>query len=256
MTDKAFSELIDRVQPHAPGCPYPTIINAIRQAAIAGCERTLSWRYQIPRFYLVPGVHEYSFTRPTNADVHAVFSATANDDPLSLLNLDTALAQYPAWANLYSGEDASVVWSETPDAGAFNAGVYDDDIYDTNSDFVLPAAIVAEASTPETMVQLTPQQYIILPLPDEGPYLMRMFVALKPTRAATTMASDIMDELEDIIFHKACEDLQLMPNKPWTDPASAQINASKYRYQSWERKARANLGHVRGSLGVRNRSFI
>lgn len=252
MTDRAFTTLINRINPSVPGCPYPTIKNYIRDSAIKVCERTLAYRYSVPLFELVPGVHEYAFERPSNTDVQAVFAAIMNDRPLEMLNLDEAIRRYPTWATLYSGEDASELWSETPSMALDNPE-YGEELFDGDSEFVLPDSIIAEASTPRCMVQVSPQHYIVVPLPDDTTYEMRMFLALKPTRDATGMETRIFDELEDVIMHKVLEDLLVLPNVPWTNPDLAMFHSKKYQYLVHERRARANLGHVRGTMSVRPR---
>lgn len=255
MTDRAFSTLVTRLQPHVPQCPRPTIIQNVREAAIHLCERTLAWRYMVPLYDLLPGVHEYAFERPTNSDVQAIFGAVVNGSPLKQLTLDDAIRLYPDWATLFSGEDAEEVWSETP-GNYVGATTYNDSLFDDGSTFVLPDSIVADASTPRAIVQVSPQKYIILPLPDgEETYTMRMFVALKPTRDATDMDSEAFDDLEDAIFYRALENLLLLPQKPWSNVDLAAVYARKYLALATERKANANIGHARGTVSVRMRPW-
>lgn len=255
MPNKAFSTLVSRIQPHVPQCPHPVIVNHVRDAAIKACERSLAWRYEVPTFRLLPGVHEYAFEVPTNAEVHAVIGFTVNDSLLVPLNLDTALAQYPEWADLFSGEDAEELWSETP-GGYINAPAYNEEVFNGGSDFELPDSIVAEGSTPEAYTVVSPQRYVVLPLPDGDTYIARQFLALKPLRTATDMDEQAMNELEDSIFHKTCEDLMFMQKTPWFNPDLAIVHGRKYASQSLERRARSNLGHVRGSLGARSRPWV
>lgn len=255
MADKSFSDLVARANPSVPGCPTPTITNYLRDAAIKVCESTLAWKYEIPRFDLIPGVHEYPFDIPTNSDAHSISACLMNGIPLKLLNLDDAIALHPEWADLYSGEDLSTVWSETAST-TFNTSEFNESEFNNGSTFVLPDAIVADASTPDTCCMLTPDKFIVVPLPDgEVPYNIRMFVSLKPKRSATTMAEKILDELEDLIIHKALEDLLVLPNVPWADRELSGFHSQKYFYHMQEKRARANLGHVRGSLSVRQRAW-
>lgn len=255
MADRNFSTLVPRVNGNVSGCPYPTIEQHIRDAAIEVCSQTLAYRYEIPRFNLTPGVHEYTFNVPTNTEVHAIFAAIMNDRPLALLNLDAAIRQHPEWADLYSGEDSSVVWSETP-SGAIGEEAYNEGTFNSNPDFVVPDAIVADGGTPRTLTQVSPDKYIVLPLPDnDATYAMRMFVALKPLRSATAMQENAFSELEDVVFHRACQTLLLMPNTPWFDGALATYHGKQYTYFKSERRARANLGNNRGSLSVQMRRF-
>jgi hypothetical protein len=255
MADRTFASLVPRVQASVPGCPQPTIVQYIRDAAIRTCERTLYWRYQVPLFNLLPGVHEYTYSKPINTDVHAVFDAIVNERPLEKLTLEQAIAQYPAWADLYSGQDPAVVWSETP-SGSFNSFDYNEALFNENSAYVLPDAIVADGSTPRSITQINADKFIVLPLPDaERTYQCRMFVALKPKRSATAMDEFIMDELEEVLMHGALQHLLVLPNQTWSDRELAAYHAKQYVYQTSERRARANLGNVRGTMRARMQPF-
>jgi hypothetical protein len=255
MADQAFSSLVYKVSPSVPGCPQPTMVQYIKDAAIRVCERTLAWRYQPPLFNLLPGVHEYSYNKPTNTDVHVVFDAVVNCYPLQKLTLEQAIFQWPCWANLYSGEDPSVLWSLTSPSG-FNIPEYNEDQYNQQNTFVLPSSIVAEASTPAAICQLTPDKYIILPLPDnQRTYEVRMFLALKPKRTATGMDEVMISELEDVIVHGALQNLLVLPNTNWSDRELAAYHARQYVFHLNERRARANLGNVRGVMSARMQSF-
>jgi hypothetical protein len=255
MADRTFASLVPRVAPSAPGCPQPTLIQYIRDSAIRTCERTLAWRYQVPLFNLLPGVHEYTYNRPTNADVHVMFEAVVNDRPLERLTMEKAIELYPQWADLYSGEDPSVVWSLTP-SGSFNSFDYNEALFNENSPYVLPDAIVADGSTPQSITQVSPDKYIILPLPDaQRTYQCRMFLALKPKRSATGMDEVAFDELEEAIMHGALQHLLVLPNTNWSDRELAAYHAKQYVFQTSERRARANLGNVRGMMRTRMQPF-
>lgn len=255
MAERNFSDLVARATPSVPGCPSKTIENYVRDAAINICERTLAWRYQIPLFNLLPAVHEYAFEVPSNTEVQAIFAALVNSSPLRLMNLDDAICAYPAWADLFSGEDAAELWSETPSA-ALNEYTYNEETFDGISDFVLPDSVVADASTPKACTQLTPHRYIVLPLPDGATtYEMRMFVALKPRRDATSMDNDMFNELEDVILHRALNNLLILPNVPWSDRELAAYHAKQFTFLTGMARARANLGNNRASLTVRPQRF-
>jgi len=256
MADRAFASLVSRVNPSVPGCPYPMILEYIRNSAIRTCERTLAWRYQVPLFNLLPGVHEYAYNRPTNADVHVMFEAVVNDRPLERLTMEKAIELYPQWADLYSGQDPSVVWSLTPPLSTFNTPQYNGAQFNQGSSYVLPPAIVADASTPQSITQISPDKYIILPLPDaQTTYQCRMFLALKPKKTATGMDEVVFDDLEEAIMHGALQHLLVLPNQAWADRELASYHAKQYSFQTAERRARANLGNVRGMMRVRMQPF-
>ena len=251
MADRTFASLVPRVQPSVPGCPHATIVQYIRDSAIRTCERTLAWRYQVPLFNLLPGVHEYLYDKPAGTDVHVMFEAVVNKRPLERLTMEKAIELYPQWADLYSGEDPSVVWSQTP-SGSFNSFDYNEALFNENSPYVLPDTIVADGSTPQSITQVSPDKFIILPLPDgQRTYQCRMFVALKPKRSATGMDEVIFDELEEAIMHGALQHLLVLPNQAWSDRELAAYHAKQYLFTLTERRARANLGNARGMMRVK-----
>lgn len=255
MADRTFASLVPKVNPSVPGCPTQTIIQYVRDAAIRTCERTLAWRYQVPLFDLLPGVHEYAYNKPVAADAHAIFAAIVNGNHLEKLTLDDALRLYPQWADLYSGEDPSVLWSLTDPSG-FNTDEYNDALFDDGTTFVLPESVVADASTPRSICQVTPDKFIVLPLPNaDVTYTMRMFLALKPKRTATAMDEIIFDDLEDVIVHGALQHLLVLPNSNWTDRELAAYHAKQYTFQIAERRARANLGNARGTMRAKMQPF-
>lgn len=217
MATREFKTLITRINPSVPGCPQETMFQYIRDAAIRACEKTLAWRYTQPKFNLTPGVPQYSYNKPFDTDVHAVFAVWLNDDPLDRLTLDEAIERYPAWVDTYTvAEDIAEFGSE-----------------------------------PRAITQLNPHQYVILPLPDaEKTYTVRMIYALKPSRTATEMDEVIFNDLEEVIMHGALQHLLVLPNTNWSDRELAAYHAKQFLAQVTERRARANLGNARGSLSV------
>ena len=214
MADRAFTTLVTRIQPSVPGCPQPTIIQYIREAAIRTCEKTLAWRYQPALFNLTASVSEYAYSKPANTDVHVMFDAVVNKRPLERLTMEKAIELYPQWTAADS------------------------------------------ASTPQSITQLTPDQYIILPLPDAlATYQVRMFLALKPKRNATGMEEIVFDELEDAITHGALQQLLVLPDVQWSDRELAVYHAKQFTYQCAERRARANLSNMRGTVRAKMQPF-
>ena len=255
MADRTFASLVPKINPSVPGCPQPTMIQYIRDAAIRTCERSLSWRWVEPKYNLLPGIYEYAYNKPTNTDVHVVFDAIINDAPLQKLTLEQALYQFPYWADLYSGVDPNVVWQNSP-PNLFNQQQFNVGQYNGNQGTSLPPEAVAEATDPRAICQLTPDKYIILPLPDDSKtYTMRIFYALKPKRSSTGMDEVIFEELEDVIIHNALQHLLVLPNTNWSDRELAAYHAKQFIFNLSERRARANLGNVRGVMTARMQRF-
>lgn len=255
MADRTYASLVPKISPSVPGCPQPTMVQYIRDAAIRSCERSLAWRWMQPTYDLLPGVYEYFYNKPANTDVHVVFDAIVNDAPLQKLTLEQALYQFPYWADLYSGVDPNIVWLNSQ-PNLFNVNQYNNPQYNGNGNPTLPDAAVAEGTDPRAVCQLTPDKYIILPLPDQAKtYTMRMFYALKPKRNSTGMDEVIFDELEDVITHNALQHLLVLPNTNWSDRELAAYHAKQFIFQLSERRARANLGNMRGVMTAKMQRF-
>ena len=249
--DRTFASLVPRVQASVPGCPQPTVLQHIRESAIRVCAETLGWRYEVPKFSLLPGVHRYYFRKPAATEVHAIFEVICNKRPLDRLTLEDAIARHPEWADLYSGADPWALTNQT----LVGQTEYNEQLYNESSLYEMPPEIVALASSPRSVCQVTPDQYIVLPLPDDAGYEIRMWVALKPTRSATGMDDVPFNDMEDVIFHGALQELLIQPEVHWRDLELASYHAKQYRYKLSERRARANLGNARGTMTVRMQPF-
>lgn len=68
-----FEMALSRVIPYANGCPEPTAIHHIRQAAIEFFQRTLAWRETLDPVLTVADQTEYVFPRPIETDIAKVF---------------------------------------------------------------------------------------------------------------------------------------------------------------------------------------
>ncbi|MGL4860504.1 MAG: hypothetical protein ACRC5A_12375 [Enterobacteriaceae bacterium] len=90
-----LTEFLPGLRERVPGCPEPVMLNALRQAAIRFCERTLLWRGG-DRFELA-GDCEFVCV-PANAHLVRIESATLDGEtliPVSLHSLDRHLPGWP-----------------------------------------------------------------------------------------------------------------------------------------------------------------
>ncbi|HWQ39177.1 MAG TPA: hypothetical protein VNM24_11325 [Burkholderiales bacterium] len=69
MTTKAWTAWYDEVLPDVPGCPQAVAKNAIRNAAIDFCERSLIWRADMEPISAVANQAEYDFEPEAGAAV-------------------------------------------------------------------------------------------------------------------------------------------------------------------------------------------
>ena len=244
---RPYSSILHKILPSVPECPQPLVEQVLRDSAIRVCERTLTWRYVTPEIKLTPGVHEYTFERPAGSDVFILFSAVVNGRHLSLLTLDQAIATYPQWAELYGGQSLDSVWSGTP-SGAFNGSAYNTQTYN-GPEQVSVNIELEDASEPRSIVQVVPQKFLTLPVPDaERDYMLRMSYALRPARSASGLPSEIFDDLEDAIVHTTLQHLLVIPNANWTDNNLSLYHGKQALFEMNSRRARANLGILRGTL--------
>ena len=65
----------------------------------------------------------------------------------------------------------------------------------------------------------------------------------------------MFDELEEVIMHGTLQHLLVLPNASWSDRELAAYHAKQYVFQTSERRARANLGNMRGAMRVRMQPF-
>jgi hypothetical protein len=62
------------------------------------------------------------------------------------------------------------------------------------------------------------------------------------------MEEAILNELEEAIVHGALQQLLVLPSVNWGDRELATYHAKQFLREVTERRARANLGNMRGTL--------
>lgn len=247
----SYDSLLGVVGEHVEGCPAPTIISHVRRATVRACEETLLWRHEEKPYALSPGIPEYSYQKPKNTEIHAIFLASVNGVPLERMTLDEATAKYPAWVEPFGGMSPQEIWANTQ-SGSINNYVFNDSVYNENPEFVSPESMFACGGTPMIFTQVSTDKFFVLPYPDDDEtYNLKLIYALKPTRTSTEIPDWVFNELEDTIIHQAVHTLLMLPDNPWTDTSLSAFHGRKARYHMSERRARANLGNARGSLTVK-----
>jgi hypothetical protein len=214
MATRLFTSVEGKIAPSVPGCPRPVIEQYVRDAAIEVCEKTLVWRYEQPLIRLTPGVYDYDYETPDDTEVVAIIHSAVNGAHISPATQDDFHRLYPAW----------------------------------------PSTDVNTRSMPRHISQFDPDQFILAPTPDNSQtYDIKLFVALKPTPDASGMDKTPFDECEQLIVHGALQHLLVLPDKSWTDRELATYHAKQFTYKTASRRAKANLGVARASMGVQMR---
>lgn len=67
-----WTSFYDLIAPDLPGCSFAAMDIALRQAAIAFCEQSLTWKYTHPDIAVVAATASYNYVPPTQAVVHVV----------------------------------------------------------------------------------------------------------------------------------------------------------------------------------------
>ena len=254
MSYRNFDTLLSRIEPSVPGCPRPMVLEHINRAARRACERTLAWRYAQPMYTLTAGVADYTYTKPTDSEVHAVFRVLVNDSPLAVLTLEEAIDHFPDWVDVFGGVDPAALWTGS---GSFDGTPFAAAEFNAPSSFTLSESALEGTSDPRYFTQVSPDRFVVLPAPDNvKPYAIRLFYALKPKTSSTSMPAVIVDDLEDTIVHNVLNELLVLPGVAWTDRELATYHARQYLAKSTERRARANLGTGRATLTARMRPFV
>ena len=82
---KPVTDFFSRITPHVVSCPDPVIQQALVDAAIEFCEKTLIIRYTPDSFPTVAGTATYDFDIPTYQEYSRVVYMTIDGKPLSPL---------------------------------------------------------------------------------------------------------------------------------------------------------------------------
>lgn len=94
----AFTAWYDDVMPHVPTCPLALALAEIREAAIAWCKHTRSWRYlQIAPIASVVGQQSYAPVLPANTQLVHVFQLNYLGRALDFATLAAFKAKSDTW---------------------------------------------------------------------------------------------------------------------------------------------------------------
>jgi len=216
MATRTFLSLENKLAASVPGCPAPTILQYVRDAAIEVCERTLAWRYEQYPIRLTAGVYEYEYEPPSQAEVCGIIHAAINGQDMPPKTQEDIHRMYPDW----------------------------------------PSADTTKRAEPRFIGQFDPDHFVVVPVPDGSrTYDMKLFLALRPTPDSTGMDKTAFDELEPLIIHGALQHMLVLPNKSWTDRELATYHARQFTYKISARRAKANLGVGRATFSVQMRPF-
>lgn len=80
-----LEDLYPFVLPSAPGCPDPTLLHHLRQAAIEFCERTLAWQQDLDPIVSVVDSQSYAMVFPAGSVLVKLLAFTVDGDEANVV---------------------------------------------------------------------------------------------------------------------------------------------------------------------------
>ena len=213
---KAYSAFLDYVMPHVPGCTNEMALLEIRNACIDFCEKSLILQRDHDPVTVVKGQVDYDFEPPTGYLVTKLMKAWYKTKELPPLAPD-----------------------EINRAEVYNRSFTGADVGQTD---------------PRNILQKDERTYTLYPVPSETvPMSLTMRIALKPTRASTTIDDVIFEDYAEAIAAGAKARLMMSPGKPYSNPQGAVAWLGMYQSGLNTARQRATHGNARGDLKVKLR---
>ena len=211
---KTYEDFYDEVLPYVPGCTPALAKVAIRNAVIDFCEGSLILQRDHDPVTVLQNTIDYDFEPPTGYLVTKLMKA---------------------W---YKGVELQpVAPDEVPSVQLYNARYPD---------------AVKSVNDPQVITQKDERTYAIFPFPKEtAAAALTMRVALKPTRASTTIEDVIYEDYAEVMGHGAKYRLMSSPNKPYSDGNGAGASRAFFEEGINTARQRATRGYVRSDLRVK-----
>jgi len=215
---KSYDEFLPYVLLDCPGVSDDAAIGALASAAIEFCEKSLILQRDADPMNIKAGVTDYDLDSPLSGHlVHKVMKAWCGMTRLTPVAPD----------DMDDPSHYNPAASPTPQDGQPTHFTQKDER--TISLWKTPGADAAKALT--------------------------MRVALKPSRAATSVDDVLFEDWVDVISAGAKASLMIIPNKPFSSPQMAAFNQGAFVAGINKAMIKANKGHTRANLSVRMRSI-
>ena len=195
MNVKLFNTLFNEVLPEVPGASQDIALNAIRNAAIEFCDRSMCWTYTQDPISAVANQPNYAFEPDNGADVAGVIQAWFNG---LLITFKTAQQLEQDQGSSDGVLVSGFPWSEATGT---------------------PLAFTIERA----------DEFILVPMPDTSiTDAIKMKLALKPSRTASGMEKWVMDKHYMAIASGAKAKLMESPGKPWSNSALSKYHKDAF----------------------------
>ena len=213
---KSHTAFLDYVMPHVPGCTVEMALLEVKNTIIDFCEKSLIIQRDHDPVTLVQGQIDYDFEPPTGYLVSRVMKAWYKTKELSPMSPDE-IQNAEVYNRMFTGADVG-------------------------------------QTDPRQFMQKDERTYTVYPIPAEtAKNALTMRVALKPTRASSTIEDVVYEDYAEVIGHGVKARLMMSPGKPYTNPQGAVASLGMYQSGLNTARQRAVRGYVRGDLKVQLR---
>lgn len=212
----AYEDFFPNILPEVPGAAEMVVLNAVRNAVIEFCEKSLVVQRDHDPVTLIEGKVDYDLEPPGGYLVVKVMKAWLENNPLDPLAPDLVR-----------------------EAGVYNR---------------LFSSYQKANSTPRAYLQKDERTITVWSPPEKKyPNGLTMRVALKPTRASTEVEDVVFEDYAEVIASGALSRLMMSAGKPYTNIEMAAVHKSLFQQGINVARSRALHGQVRSNLSVKLR---
>lgn len=279
-----FSDIFDWVMPDLPMAATPMVLNAIRDATIELCEKSLIWQQELQQILVLAPTTTNATNGATAAATTIVVDSITNfnnGDTLTILLTDGS-----SWRGHVSGTPSAstitldgaltqnvdvgavvtklvYLYPITLPSGAAIAKGLRAWLNDNAIDPISPDDLDNEFNVTEfgwfgqnwrsdvalpTRFYFPDDSTIGLAMPPATAGNLRVLAALKPTRASTTFPTLIFEREVETIAHGAKARMFAVPKKPFSDKELAAYHAQMFNDGIANAKIRQARGNTRAPL--------
>ena len=211
-----YEDFFPNILPEVPGVAEAVAENAVRNAVIEFCEKSLILQRDHDPITVVQNIVDYDLEPPTGYIVVKVMKAWLENAELTPLAPD-----FVREASVYNRLFSS---------------------YEANTD------------RPRAYLQKDERTISVWGVPDKNYKSgLTLRVALKPTRASTSVESVILEDYAETIASGALYRLMMSAGKPYTNAELAAVHKGLFQQGINVARQRATHGQVRSTLSVKLR---
>lgn len=209
-----YEDFFPNILPEVPGVAEVVAANAVRNAVIEFCEKSLILQRDHDPITIKKNIVDYDLEPPTGYIVVKVMKAWLENNELTALAPD-----FVREASVYNRLFSS---------------------YEANTD------------RPRAYLQKDERSISVWGVPDQNyPSGLTLRVALKPTRASESVESVILEDYAETIASGALYRLMMSAGKPYTNAELAAVHKGLFQQGINVARQRATHGQVRSTLSVK-----